>query len=74
MGITGLWSGYPFVWVNCLLILIVGAGGCGVYYDWFPSLLDSLFYAIVGYGLLLIYYKNREKPAGWRASNDSPLR
>src|SRR3989442_1033185 len=42
LGFAHLWSGYPFVWVNCLLILSIGPpyGQCGYYFDWFALLLD----------------------------------
>ena len=57
LGSAHLWSGFPFVWVNCLLILSLGPayGQCGYYFDWFALLLDVLFYAGWGYALLGCY-------------------
>jgi hypothetical protein len=57
LGSAHLWLGYPFVWVNCLLILSIGPayGQCGYYFDWFALLLDVLFYTGWGYALLGCY-------------------
>jgi len=57
LGFAHLWSGYPFVWVNCLLILSIGPpyGQCGYYFDWFALLLDVLFYTVWAYALLGSY-------------------
>ena len=57
LGFAHLWSGYPFVWVNCLLILSIGPayGQCGYYFDLFALLLDVLFYTGWAYALLGCY-------------------
>ncbi len=57
LGSAHLWLGYPFVWVNCLIILSIGPayGQCGYYFDWFALLLDALFYTGGGYALLGCY-------------------
>jgi hypothetical protein len=55
-GSAHLWAGFPFVWVNCLLILsLPNYGQCGYYFDRFALLLDVLFYAGWGYALLGCY-------------------
>ena len=52
LGSAHLWSGLPFVWVNCLLILgVPNYGQCGYYFDWFALLLDVVFYTGWGYAL-----------------------
>jgi len=57
LGSAHLWLGYPFVWVNCLIILSIGPsyGQCGYYFDSFALLLDVLFYTCWGYSLLGFY-------------------
>ena len=57
LGSMHLWSGYPFVWVNCLLTLSIGPfyGQCGYYFDWSGLLLDVMFYTGWGYALLGCY-------------------
>jgi hypothetical protein len=56
LGIAHLLSGFPFVWVNCLLILAVpDYGQCGYYFDWFALLLDTLFYTGWAYSVLGSY-------------------
>jgi len=57
LGSVHLWLGYPFVWVNCLAMLITGPthGQCGYYFDWLALLLDALFYTGWGYTLLGCY-------------------
>jgi hypothetical protein len=53
LGSVHLQSGFPFVWVDCLLILgLPNYGQCGYYLDWFALLLDVVFYTGWGYGLL----------------------
>jgi len=57
LGSAHLWLGFPFVWVNCLLILITGPthGLCGYYFDGFALVLDVLFYTGWAYALLGCY-------------------
>jgi hypothetical protein len=57
LGSAYLWLGYPFVWVNCLRILIAGPllGQCGYYYDFLALFLDVLFYTGWGYSPLGCY-------------------
>ena len=58
LGSAHLWSGYPFVWVNCLLILSTGNpfyGQCGYYFDWSGLMPDVLFYTGWAYALLGCY-------------------
>ena len=56
LGSAHLWSGFPFVWVNCLLILsLPNYGQCGYYFDWLALSLDVLFYTGWGYALLGCY-------------------
>ena len=53
LGSTHLWSGFPFVWVNCLLILgLPNYGQCGYHFDWLALLMDVGFYTGWGYALL----------------------
>ena len=53
LGSAHLWSGFPFVWENCLLILgLPNYGQCGYYFDWYALILDMLFYTGWGYALL----------------------
>ena len=58
LGSAHLWLGYPFAWVNCLLILSAGNpfyGQCGYHFDWFALFLDELFYGGWAYALLGCY-------------------
>ncbi|OLD12687.1 MAG: hypothetical protein AUI50_00380 [Crenarchaeota archaeon 13_1_40CM_2_52_14] len=56
LGSTHLWSGFPFVWTDCLLILALPFHGrCGYYFDWFAFSMDVVFYAGWGYVLLGCY-------------------
>ncbi len=67
LGSVHLWSGYPLVWVNCLLVLSAGNsfyGQCGYYFDWFALLLDVLFYTGWGYALLGCYKLLRSAKRG----------
>jgi hypothetical protein len=65
LGSAYLWSGYPFVWVNCLLILALPLHGqCGYYYDSFALFLDVLFYTGWGYALLGCYKLLRNAKRG----------
>ena len=74
LGSAHLWSGYPFVWVNCLLILSIGPsyGQCGYYFDGFALLLDVLFYTGWGYALLGCYALLRNSKRGASTSPNQP--
>ena len=65
LGSAHLWSGFPFVWVNCLLILSVpNYGQCGYYFDWFALSLDVIFYTGWGYALVGCYKLLRSAKRG----------
>ncbi len=75
--VTSLWtpysmyeSGFPFSWETrfCVAILNpLGGFGCSpLSYNWVAFTLDVLFYAVVGYGLLLGYGRYYAgKPVGF---------
>ena len=64
-------SGVPFSWEIrfCVAILVEYPGGFGcspLTYNWLAFALDVLFYALVGYGLLLGYGRYHVgKPVGF---------
>jgi hypothetical protein len=67
LGSAHLWSGYPFVWVNCLLILSIGNpfyGQCGYYFDLFALLSDVIFYTGWAYAILGSYKLLRSAKRG----------
>jgi len=73
LGSAHLWSGFPFVWVNCLPILgLPNYGQCGYYFDWFALLLDVLFYTGWGYAPLGGYILLRTRRKRHAASSNQP--
>jgi hypothetical protein len=74
LGLAYLWLGYPFVWVNCLAMLIIGPthGQCGYYFDGFALSLDVLFYTGWAYALLGCYKLLRDAKRGSATSHKKP--
>jgi len=65
LGLAHMWSGFPFVWVDCLATLsLPNYGQCGYYFDGFALLLDMLFYVGWGYALLGCYKLLRSAKRG----------
>jgi len=65
LGSAHLWSGFPFVWENCLLILgLPNYGQCGYYFDWLALSLDVIFYTGWGFALLGCYKLLRNAKRG----------
>src|SRR5690349_7342543 len=75
LGSAHVSSGFPFVWVNCLLILSNVPpcyGQCGYYYEWIAFSLDVLFYTGWAYALLGCYKLLRSARHGPAASPSNP--
>jgi hypothetical protein len=72
-------SGFPFSWETrfCVAILVESPGGFGcspLTYNWLAFALDMLFYALVGYGLLLGYGRYHVgKPVGFPPKQNSEV-
>jgi len=62
--LTGFWApiqiyeyGFPLSWKGCLIIPTVSGGNAcsSNTYDWNFFLLDLVFYAAIGYGIVFLY-------------------